>query len=216
MDIANLQVLHNQAEHRFEVHIDGRTAFLSYKQFPDRLVLVHTEVPPQDQGEGIAAKLVAAALDFARASHLTAVPVCPYVVNFLHKHPEYQDVLSPEDRQKIVTPAPHPDPESEHADTMRSLAFYEIARRANLTDHPDLVKSPAFQEAQALTESRADYFRKAFGKQEAVDDYIDLRLEGALAKQGKTWQDVWAEFAPDSLKKYPLPPGTVLKAASNS
>jgi hypothetical protein len=27
------------------------------------------------------------------------------------------------------------------------LAFYEIARRAHLTDHPDLMKSPRFKEA---------------------------------------------------------------------
>lgn len=89
------------------------------------------------------------------------------------------------------------------------LAFYEIARRANLTDHPELMKSPAFQRAKQLYDSRAGYFREAFGKKEAIDDFVDLHLEGLLASQGKRLEDVWAEFAPDSLKQFPLPPGSL-------
>lgn len=89
------------------------------------------------------------------------------------------------------------------------LAFYEIARRANLTDHPELVKSSAFQKGKELYDSRAEYFREAFGKKEAIDDFVDLHLEGELASQGKRFEDVWAEFAPDSLKQFPLPPGSL-------
>lgn len=89
------------------------------------------------------------------------------------------------------------------------LAFYEIARRANLTDNPELVKSPAFQRAKQLYDSRAGYFREAFGKKEAIDDFVDLHLEGELASQGKRLEDVWAQFAPDSLKQFPLPPGSL-------
>ncbi len=89
------------------------------------------------------------------------------------------------------------------------LAFYEIARRANLTDNPELVKSPAFQRAKQLYDARAGYFREAFGKKEAIDDFVDMHLEGELASQGKRLEDVWAEFAPESLKSFPLPPGTL-------
>lgn len=89
------------------------------------------------------------------------------------------------------------------------LAFYEIARRANLTDHPELMKSPAFQRAKALYDARAGYFREAFGKKEAIDDFVDLHLEGELASQGKRFEDVWAQFAPESLRRFPLPPGSL-------
>ena len=89
------------------------------------------------------------------------------------------------------------------------LAFYEIARRANLTDHPELTKSTAFQRAKELYESRAGYFREAFGKKEAIDDFVDLHLEGELASRGKRLEDVWAEFAPESLKRFPLAPGSL-------
>ena len=80
------------------------------------------------------------------------------------------------------------------------LAFYEIARRANLTNHPDLLGDPRFQEARELYEEREKYLHEGFGNNpEAIDDYFRLRLEGALTRQDKRWEDVWAEFAPDSL-----------------
>ena len=87
---------------RFEAHVGGQTAFLTYRRFPDRFVLVHTEVPPALEDQGIAGKLVAAALDFARAAHLRVVPLCPYVSDFISKHPEYQDLLSEQDRAQIL------------------------------------------------------------------------------------------------------------------
>lgn len=86
------------------------------------------------------------------------------------------------------------------------LAFYEIARRANLLDNPELLRSPSFQNARELYEAREKYMWEAFGDQVAIDDYFKLRPEGALAKQDKRWEDIWAEFAPDSLKAYPLAP----------
>jgi len=89
------------------------------------------------------------------------------------------------------------------------LAFYEIARRANLTDHPDLKGSAAFQKGKELYDSRADYFQEAFGKKEAIDDFVDLHLEGELASQGKRFEDVWAQFAPESLKRFPLSSGSL-------
>jgi hypothetical protein len=92
-------------------------------------------------------------------------------------------------------------------DAFRLIAFYEIARRANLTNHPELLKSPIFQKARALYDARAQYLLEGFGKQEAIDDYLKFHLEGALASQGKKWEDVWAEFAPEALQAYPLAPG---------
>src|ERR1700734_2224271 len=56
------EVLNNQAEHRFEVHRDGQTAFLTYRIRPDALVFVHTEVPAGLEGHGIGGKLIRFAL----------------------------------------------------------------------------------------------------------------------------------------------------------
>ena len=170
--------------------------------------MVHTEVPPALEDQGIAGKLVAAALDFARAAHLRVIPLCPYVSDFISKHPEYQDLLSEKDRAQILEHCGKCRRRSART-TLRLMAFYEIARRANLTNHPDLLKLPAFQKAKELYEARSKYLWEGFRSQEAINDYFKFHLEGALARQGKSWKDDWEEFAPESLKTFPLPPGAL-------
>ena len=215
MESLSTEVVNNEAEQRFEAHVQGYTAFLAYRRFPDRLVLVHTEVPAPLEGKGIAGKLVARALDLARASHLRVIPLCPYVTVFVRKHPEYHDLLSDEDRPQIVAAEPHTENAgTERADSLRLMAFYEIARRANLTDRPDLMGSTVFQKARELYEARAKYLWEGFQSQEAINDYFKFHLEGALASQGKSWEDAWAEFAPESLKTFPLQPGALLRGSA--
>ncbi len=210
MENPAVEIVKNEAEQRFETHVNGQTAFLTYKRFPERFVIVHTEVPPSLEGHGIGGKLAGAALDFARAEHLRVIPVCPYVAGFIRKHPEYLDLLSEKHRAQVLPADPHAENAvTPHAEALRLMAFYEIARRANLTHHPDLVKSPVFQKAKALYDARVKYLWEAFGNQEAINDYFKLRLEGALAKEGKTWSDNWAELAPEPLKKVPVVPATL-------
>lgn len=103
LNLDSVAVTHNEAAHRFEAAVDGLLALITYRRFPDRIVLQHTEVPPPFEGHGIAAKLTRAALDFARANHLFVIPVCPYVSGFLRRHREYHDLLSSADLQKILT-----------------------------------------------------------------------------------------------------------------
>jgi predicted GNAT family acetyltransferase len=217
MEVLNPEVVNNEAEQRFEAHVQGQTAFLAYRRFPDRLVLVHTEVPPALEGKGIAGKLVARALDLARAAHLRVIPLCPYVTSFVRKHPEYHDLLSAEDRPQIVAAEPHTENAgTQRADALRLMAFYEIARRANLTNDPDLMRSPVFQKAKELYEARAKYLWEGFQSQEAINDYFKFHLEGALTSQDKSWEDAWAEFAPESLKGFPLATGALPHGTSHA
>ena len=46
MEISDSEIVNNEAKQRFEIHVQGHMAFLSYQRFPDRFVMVHTEVPP--------------------------------------------------------------------------------------------------------------------------------------------------------------------------
>lgn len=96
-----IAITQNEAAHRFEATVDGLPALITYRLLLERIVLEHTEVPAPFEGHGIAAKLTRAALDFARANHLRVVPLCPYVSSFLRRHREYDDLLSPDDLQKI-------------------------------------------------------------------------------------------------------------------
>jgi predicted GNAT family acetyltransferase len=101
-NLDNLAVTHNEEAKRFEIHADGLLSLLTYRSFPGRIIIDHTEVPEPVEGHGLAAKLSRFALDFARANRLQVVPLCPYVADFIRKHPEYQDLVSSDDLRKLL------------------------------------------------------------------------------------------------------------------
>ena len=82
-------VIHNEAQGRYELETEHGLAIAVYHQQGDRLVFTHTEVPPADEGKGIGARLVRAALDDARKRGFKIVPACSFVVAFVRRHPEY-------------------------------------------------------------------------------------------------------------------------------
>lgn len=87
-------VIDNQAAGRFELTVEGQTAFADYHIRGGQMVLPHTVVPRPLEGRGLAARLVAAALDRARAEGLKVVPACSYVAAYMKRHPETQDLLA--------------------------------------------------------------------------------------------------------------------------
>lgn len=88
-------VITDAADHgRFEAHVDDELAgVLEYVRKRGRLALVHTEVLPDREGQGIGAALVRHALDHARATGLRVIPICPYVQTYLARHPEDHDIV---------------------------------------------------------------------------------------------------------------------------
>ena len=68
-------------------------AKLNYKVKDGAVDLIHTEVPEQYQGQGLAGKLATAALNWARASGLKVIPSCPYIQGYIAKHPEFADLV---------------------------------------------------------------------------------------------------------------------------
>lgn len=84
-----MNVRHNEAAGRYELDTEHGQALAVYRQQGDSRVFTHTEVPPADEGKGIGAALVRAALDDTRAHGFKIVPACSFVVAFLRRHPEY-------------------------------------------------------------------------------------------------------------------------------
>jgi predicted GNAT family acetyltransferase len=80
------QVTDNQAESRFEFDTDGHVAVLMYRRNGKRLVLIHTDVPAELEGQGIGGRLVVAAIDRAAREGLTIVPLCPFAHSWLERH----------------------------------------------------------------------------------------------------------------------------------
>lgn len=82
----------NAARHRYELTIDGATAFVTYRRQPGVVTYVHTEVPDALEGRGIGSRLARHVLDAARRDGLQVVPMCPFIDAWMKKHPEYEDL----------------------------------------------------------------------------------------------------------------------------
>ena len=83
----------HHAAGRFSTRIEGHEAELVYRLRGGALVIEHTGVPEPIGGRGIAAALVKAALEHARAEGLKVVPACSYAAIYIRRHPEYEDLL---------------------------------------------------------------------------------------------------------------------------
>jgi uncharacterized protein len=75
----------NVTTSRFELSVDGQTAFLVYKRTPETLELIHTEVPEALRGRHLGDALVEFALERAHAEQLRVVATCPFVRAYLRK-----------------------------------------------------------------------------------------------------------------------------------
>ena len=80
-------VTDNRTKNRFELAVNGDTAFLVYERTDDSLTLIHTEVPVAFRGHHVGQTLVEAALEAARSAGLRVVAVCPFVRAYMRKHP---------------------------------------------------------------------------------------------------------------------------------
>ena len=85
-------VTDNPARHRFELAVDGQTAFAVYRREPGHLTITYVESPVALRGTGVAGRLMQGVLEQARAEGLKVVPVCGYAVAYMKRHPEYADV----------------------------------------------------------------------------------------------------------------------------
>lgn len=86
-----MTVTHNVAQQRYELRADHGLAIAVYRQQGDARVFTHTEVPPEDEGKGIGARIVKAALEDTRQQGLRIVPACSFVVAYVRRHPEFDD-----------------------------------------------------------------------------------------------------------------------------
>jgi predicted GNAT family acetyltransferase len=79
---------HLPQQGRFQTVVDGHLGVCDYRLAGSVMHLTHTEVAPELEGRGIAAALVQAALDHARAAGLKVNPLCSYVRSHMQRHPE--------------------------------------------------------------------------------------------------------------------------------
>ena len=84
----------NAAQSRFELDVEGSTAFANYRLTPQAVIITHTETPRALRGRGIATELVAGALQIIRGDGHKVVAGCGFVADYLRKHPEFADLVA--------------------------------------------------------------------------------------------------------------------------
>jgi uncharacterized protein len=92
INLDKLEVIHVPAKNRFETWIDNQLSKLDYLLDEDTIVMTHVGVYPEHRGQGVAAKLVEVALQYAEEKSLRVIPMCPYVAAYIRRHPHYIDL----------------------------------------------------------------------------------------------------------------------------
>jgi predicted GNAT family acetyltransferase len=78
---------------RYELH-DGETlaGVAEYQLGRNSIIFNHTEVSEAYEGQGAGSQLVREALDDARRRGLRVVVRCPFMSDWMERHPDYADL----------------------------------------------------------------------------------------------------------------------------
>ncbi len=83
--------LHNIDGRRFELLVNGHICYLEYREYKPKVYsLTHTWVPEALRGQGAAAKLTLATMEWCRDNGVLIIAVCPYIELFLKRYPEWR------------------------------------------------------------------------------------------------------------------------------
>ncbi len=96
VDLEKLEVTHNEDDKAFEVWIDGYRSKLDYIQEGKNFVITHVGVYPEHRGQGVAAKIVEAGLEYAKQNALRVVPMCSYAAAYIRRNPRHMALTSQE------------------------------------------------------------------------------------------------------------------------
>ncbi|MFN0293079.1 GNAT family N-acetyltransferase [Pedobacter helvus] len=92
-EFLNLPVIKNEETHRFELSVDGHTAFIDYEENEKIIKLIHTESPDALAGRGAATALIEKTLAYLEENTYQLVPLCPLVFAYVKRHPEWKRLV---------------------------------------------------------------------------------------------------------------------------
>ena len=91
------EVSDNRERSRFEIRVDGAVAgFVDYRLRDDRITFTHAEVDDAYEGQGLGSTLASYVLDEARDRKLDVFPACPFIAEYIKRHPDDHLDLVPE------------------------------------------------------------------------------------------------------------------------
>ena len=87
------KLIHNESESKYEYHIDGHIAYITYDDQNGEMHLTHTIVPEELAGKGLARTLLEDVLQEIKKENKKAVAQCSYIIKYQEKHPEASDLF---------------------------------------------------------------------------------------------------------------------------
>jgi predicted GNAT family acetyltransferase len=92
------ELIDDREKRRYKLLVAGEeVGFVEYDPVGSESILIkHTEVGSQHEGKGYGSELVRRVLDDIRGRGLTVIPICPYALNYVRRHPEYRDLVRAE------------------------------------------------------------------------------------------------------------------------
>lgn len=101
-EYGNIPVVKNEEAKKFQLTVDGYTAFIDYKERNQVITLIHTESPEELAGRGVATALIEKTLTYLEENVYTLVPLCPLVFAYIKRHPEWTRIVREDYRQKFA------------------------------------------------------------------------------------------------------------------
>lgn len=94
MNLTEKYIVHlDEKDQRFEVKLDDEVAYIDYRWYDGRLMLLYIYVPVPYRGKGISNVLIREALEYAKSKGVKINIYCPYIAKYVRTHPEYHDLL---------------------------------------------------------------------------------------------------------------------------
>lgn len=81
-----MSVTDNAAQSRYELVIDGHTAYADYRKAEGTLYIDYVYAPHELRGTGAAGRLMEGIVAAATQDNLKIVPICGYAAAWLGKH----------------------------------------------------------------------------------------------------------------------------------
>jgi predicted GNAT family acetyltransferase len=89
----DLGLIMNSTDHNFEMKVGEHMAIIRFRKDDSTITLIHTEVPPALEGKGAATAIIEKTLAFIENNNFKLRPLCPLVVAYIKRHPEWNRIV---------------------------------------------------------------------------------------------------------------------------
>ncbi|KQP01534.1 GNAT family N-acetyltransferase [Leifsonia sp. Leaf264] len=92
--MSDIDIRRNDEGSRYELSIDGEIAgYAEFRSVPGQIIVTHTQTLRDYKGQGVATRLTEWLLADARARGERIVPKCPFLVEYLETHHDFDDII---------------------------------------------------------------------------------------------------------------------------